>query len=141
MSTSAPWLAHYDPDVPATLAPYPARTLVDYLADAAHSQPDKPALLFKGATMTYGRLARLSDACAAAFSSLGVGRGDRVALLLPNCPQFLIAEFGAWKLGAIVSPLNPIYTEHELEPPLKEQGVETIVTLTRFYPRIKRVQA
>jgi long-chain acyl-CoA synthetase len=136
-----PWLAHYDEGVPETLAPYPERTLVDYLADAARERPNHPALLFKGASVTYAQLDRLSDACAAAFSSLGVARGDRVALLLPNCPQFLIAEFGAWKLGAIVSPLNPIYTEHELEPPLKEQGVETIVTLTRFYPRIKRVQA
>jgi len=136
-----PWLSHYDEGVPETLAPYPERTLVDYLADAARERPNHPALLFKGATVTYAQLDRLSDACAAAFSSLGVARGDRVALLLPNCPQFLIAEFGAWKLGAIVSPLNPIYTEHELEPPLKEQGVQTIVTLTRFYPRIKRVQA
>ena len=136
-----PWLSQYDDGVPATLAPYPERTLVDYLADAARERPNDPALLFKGATVTYAQLDRLSDACAAAFASLGVARGDRVALLLPNCPQFLIAEFGAWKLGAIVSPLNPIYTEHELEPPLKEQGVETIVTLTRFYPRIKRVQA
>ena len=136
-----PWLGHYDEGVPETLAPYPERTLVDYLADAARERPNHPALLFKGASVSYAQLDRLSDACAAAFSSLGVARGDRVALLLPNCPQFLIAEFGAWKLGAIVSPLNPIYTEHELEPPLKEQGVETIVTLTRFYPRIKRVQA
>jgi long-chain acyl-CoA synthetase len=140
MSTAAPWLAHYDPDVPATLAPYPARTLVDYLADAARNQPDQPALLFKGATMTYGELERLSDACAAAFAALGVRRGDRVALLLPNCPQFFIAEFGAWKLGAIVAPLNPIYTEHELEGPLRDHGIETIVTLTRFYQRVKNVQ-
>ncbi len=107
---------------------------------AARSQPDKPALLFKGATMTYGRLARLSDACAAAFAALGIRRGDRIGLLLPNCPQFFIAEFGAWKLGAIVAPLNPIYTEHELEGPLRDHGVETIVTLTRFYPRVKTVQ-
>ena len=140
MSTVAPWLAHYDPDVPATLAPYPARTLVDYLADAARNQPDKPALLFKGATMTYGQLERLSDACAAAFAALGVRRGDRVGLLLPNCPQFYVAEFGAWKLGAIAAPLNPIYTEHELEGPLRDHAVETIVTLTRFYQRVKNVQ-
>ena len=125
MPTAAPWLAHYDPNVPATLAPYPDRTLVDYLADAARTQPDKPALLFKGATMTYGELERASDACAAAFAALGIGRGDRVGLLLPNCPQFFIAEFGAWKLGAIVAPLNPTYTEHELEGPIREHGIET----------------
>ena len=72
--------------------------------------------------------------------ALGVKRGDRVALLLPNCPQFSIAQFGAWKLGAIVVPLNPTYTEHELEGPLVESGIETIVTLSRFYERVKRVQ-
>ena len=140
MAAAAPWLAHYDPGIPPSLAPYPGRTLVDYLADSARSRPDKPAILFKGATITYGQLERLSDACASAFAALGVRRGDRVALLLPNCPQFLIAEFGAWKIGAIVSPLNPIYTEHELEGPLREHGVETIVTMTRFYERVKRVQ-
>src|SRR5262245_17006469 len=137
---SAPWLAHYDDGVPATLAPYPNRTLIDYLTDAARARPDKPALLFKGATITYGQLDRLSDACAAAFAALGVKRGDRVALLLPNCPQFFIAEFGAWKLGAIVGPLNPTYTEHELERPLNEAGTETIVTLSRFYPRVKSIE-
>jgi long-chain acyl-CoA synthetase len=137
---SAPWLAHYDEGVPATLAPYPDRTLVDYLADAARDRPQQAALLFKGATLTYGELDRLSDACAAAFRSLGVQRSDPVALLLPNCPQFLIAQFAAWKLGAIVAPLNPLYTEQELEGPLRENGIRTIVTLTRYYGRVKRVQ-
>ncbi len=83
----------------------------------ARERPDHPALLFKGTTITYGQLERLSDACAAAFPALGIRRGDRVGLLLPNCPQFFVAELGAWKLGAIVAPLNPIYTEHELEGP------------------------
>ena len=140
MTSRAPWLGHYDPGVPPTLAPYPSRTLLDYVADAAREHPDSPALLFKGATLTYAALERLSDAFAAAFAGLGVRRGDRVALLLPNCPQFLIAELGAWKIGAIVAPLNPTYTENELEGPLREHGIETIVTLTRFYERVKRVQ-
>jgi long-chain acyl-CoA synthetase len=136
----APWLAHYDSGVPATLAPYPKRTLLDYVSAAARERADRPALLFKGATLTYGELERLSDACASAFAALGVKRGDRIALLLPNCPQFFIAELGAWKIGAIVAPLNPIYTEHELEGPIAHNGVETIVTLTRFYDRVKRMQ-
>jgi long-chain acyl-CoA synthetase len=135
------WLSHYDPGVPATLAPYPDRTLLDYLVDGARERPQQPALLFKGATISYGDLDRQSDACASAFHSLGVSRGDRVALLLPNCPQFFVAQFASWKLGAIVAPLNPIYTEQELEGPIRESGAETIVTLTRFYSRIKRVQA
>ena len=140
MPPSAPWLVHYDEGVPATLEPYPDRTLIDYLADAARARPAHPALLFKGARVSYGELQRLSDVFAAALQSLGVKAGDRVALILPNCPQFFIAEFGAWKAGAIVAPLNPTYTEHELEGPLRDHAVETVVTLTRFYPRIKAVQ-
>jgi long-chain acyl-CoA synthetase len=140
MTARAPWLSHYDPGVPPSLAPYPTRTLLDYVSDAARQHPASPAVLFKGATLTYGELEALSDACAAALADLGVRRGDRIALLLPNCPQFLIVEIGAWKLGAIVAPLNPTYTESELEGPLREHGIETIVTLTRFYARVKRVQ-
>jgi long-chain acyl-CoA synthetase len=137
----APWVSHYDAGVPVTLAPYPDRTLVDYVSDAARQHPRAPALLFKGSTMTFGQLERESDAFASALLALGVGRGDRVALLLPNCPQFFVAELGAWKIGAIVAPLNPIYTEHELEGPLRDSGIETIVVMTRFYDRIKRIQA
>jgi long-chain acyl-CoA synthetase len=136
----APWLAHYDEGVPATLEPYPDRTLIDYLADHARTRPAHSALQFKGARVVYAELHRLSDVFAAALQSLGVKKGDRVALILPNCPQFFIAEFGAWKAGAIVAPLNPTYTEFELEGPLRDHGVETVVTLTRFYERIKAVQ-
>jgi len=137
---TAPWLDHYDAGVPRTLAPYPSRTLVDYLTDNARERADRPAILFKGATITWRTLERLSDACASAFGDLGIQRGDRIALLLPNCPQFLIAQFGAWKIGAIVAPLNPTYTEREIEGPLREHGIETIVTLTRYYSRVKPLQ-
>ncbi len=140
MTTTAPWLAHYDTGVPATLAPYPQRTLLDYLDDSVRARPQQAALLYKGATITYRDLDTLSDALASAFRDLGVKTGDRVALLLPNCPQFLIAQFAAWKIGAIIAPLSPIYTEQELEAPLRDNGVETIVTLTRYYERVKRVQ-
>jgi len=141
MIPATPWLSHYDPGVPSTLAPYPRRTLLDYVADAAREQPDAPALLFKRAAVSHGELARLSDAFAAALASMGVVKGDRVALLLPNCPQFLVAELAAWKVGAIVVPLNPIYTERELEDSLRDTGSETIVTLTRFYARVKGLQS
>jgi long-chain acyl-CoA synthetase len=135
-----PWLAHYDPGVPHTLAPYPDRTILDYVSAAARDRAEAPAILFKGSRISFQSLERLSDAFAASLQELGVGRGDRVGLLLPNCPQFLIAELGVWKVGAIVAPLNPIYTEPELEIPIKENGIETIVTLTRFYDRVKRIQ-
>src|SRR5262245_50942923 len=100
MSAASPWLSHYDADVRPTLGPYPNRTLLDYLDDHVRDRPAAPALLFKGATVTWADLSRESDAFAAALRSLGVRRGDRVALLLPNCPQFFVAEFGAWKIGA-----------------------------------------
>ena len=90
--------------------------------------------------MTYAELERLSNAFASALRSIGITRGARVGLLLPNCPQFFVAELAAWKIGAIVAPLNPIYTEAELEGPIRENGIETIVTLTRFYDRVKHVQ-
>jgi long-chain acyl-CoA synthetase len=104
-----PWLAHYDADVPDTLAPYPDRTLVDYLSDLARDHGDKPAVLFKGSTVSYRELESLSDAFAAALAALGVIPGDRVALVLPNCPQFVIAQFGIWKAGGVVVALNPTY--------------------------------
>jgi long-chain acyl-CoA synthetase len=134
------WLKHYDEGVPASVGPYPERTLLDDLADGAAQRPDAPALLFKGRTVTWGELDRLSDAFAAALAGLGVAKGDRVALLLPNCPQFLIGELGAWKAGAILVPLNPIYTEQELEGALRRTGAETILVLTPFYGRVKAVQ-
>jgi len=134
------WLQHYDQGVPDTLSPYPDRTLLDDLAEAVAERPDAPALLFKGRTVTHSELDRLSDAFAAALAGLGVAPGDRVALLLPNCPQFLIGELGAWKAGAILVPLNPIYTEQELEGALRRTGAETILVLTPFYHRIKAVQ-
>jgi long-chain acyl-CoA synthetase len=137
---AAPWLDHYDAGIPETLAPYPDRTLLDDVAEAVAQRPDAPALLFKGRTISHGELERASDAFAAALAGLGVAKGDRVALLLPNCPQFLVCELGAWKAGAILVPLNPIYTTQELEGALSRTGAETIVVLTPFYGRVKAAQ-
>ena len=136
----APWLASYDRGVPASLAPYPNRTILDFITDQARTRADRPALLFKGASVSWAQLERDSDVFASALRGIGVGRGDRVGLVLPNCPQFFVAELAAWKLGAIVAPLNPIYTEHELEGPLQDNGIDTVVTLTRFYERVSRVR-
>ena len=135
-----PWLAHYDADVPPSLYPYPDKTLLDYLDALAREQPRRPALLFKGSEVSYDRLQRESDAFAAALAALGVRHGDRVALILPNCPQFFVAEIGAWKVGAIVCPINPTYTEREVEAALQANLAETVVTLTPFYSRITDVQ-
>ena len=125
MTDTRPWLAHYDADVPATLAPYPDRTLLDYVVESARTHPDRPVMLFKGHPVTYAELERQSDALAAALVARNVVPGDRVALCLPNCPQFIIAEMGAWKAGAIVCPLNPTYTERELHEALSASGAAT----------------
>jgi long-chain acyl-CoA synthetase len=137
---AAPWTRHYDPEVPASLAPYPDKTLVDYIRETADALPDAPAVLFKGTAVSNRDLDRLSDAFAASLRGAGIRKGDRIALLLPNCPQFLIAEIGAWKAGATVLPLNPLYTAAELREPLKAAGVSLVVTLTPFYARLKEVQ-
>jgi long-chain acyl-CoA synthetase len=135
-----PWLSRYDSDVRPSLEPYPDKTLLDYLKALANEHGDKPALLFKGATVSYKRLETESDAFGAALVAMGVRKGDRVALLLPNCPQFLIAEFGIWKAGGIVVALNPTYSERELEQTLDSTRASIVVALTPFYDRIKRVQ-
>jgi long-chain acyl-CoA synthetase len=140
MSAVKPWLAHYDPDVRPSLEPYPRKTLLDYLAALAAEHGDKPALLFKGATVSYARLEAESNAFAAALVAMGVRKGDRVALVLPNCPQFLVAEFGIWKAGGITVALNPTYSERELEQALDSTRAMAVVVLTPFYDRIKRVQ-
>jgi len=140
MADSA-WLAHYDSDVRRSLHPYPDKTLLDFLTTLARDHGSKAAILFKGATLSYEQLAADSDAFAAALAGLGVRHGDRVALVLPNCPQFLTAEFGAWKAGAIVVPLNPTYTERELEHALAATQARAVVVLTPFYGRLKAIQA
>src|SRR6187549_3286 len=135
-----PWIKQYDADVRPSLGPYPDKTLLDYLRALAAEHGNKPALLFKGATVSYGRLEAESDAFGAALVALGVRKGERVALLLPNCPQFLVAEFGVWKAGGIVVALNPTYTERELEQALDSTRSTLAVVLTPFYERVKRVQ-
>lgn len=135
------WFAHYDEGVPRSSHPYPEKTLIDVVRETTRDRPTHPALLFKGARLSYGDLDRQSDAFAAALVSLGVRKGDRVALLLPNCPQAVIAQLGAWKAGAISSPINPLYTEHELEHALAENGAEVVVALTPFYSKLKSLQA
>jgi len=120
------WLQHYDQGVPETLGPYPERTLLD-LGEAVAQRPGAPALLFKGRTVSHGELDRLSDAFAAALVRLGVAKGDRMALLLPNWPPVPDLRAGRLEGGAVVHPLNPIYTEHEFQGAPGRTGAETIV--------------
>jgi len=134
-----PWLAHYDGDVPSTLE-YDDRTLVDYLRRHAVERPDQTAIIFKDRRLTWKELDESSDACAAGLAALNVRRGDRVALILPSCPQWMIAQFALWKLGAVVAALNPIYTERELAGLLRDSGARLAIAMTRVYSRVKAVQ-
>ncbi len=136
-----PWLKNYDKGVRPSLKPYPQKTLVDVVHESAQERPNHPALWFKGATVSYAELDRLSDVFAAGLTKLGIKKGDRVAIMMPNAPQYVIAELGIWKAGAIVASINPLYTGAELEHMFKECDAETVVTLSLFYNKIKEVQA
>src|SRR2546427_822838 len=135
-----PWLAHYDDGVPATLAPYPEQTLVDIVKATAAERPRHTAAIFKGARLSYGELNGLSDGFAAWLAARGVVKGDRVALLMPNCPQVIIAQLGVWKAGAVAVPLNPLSSEEELAHALVGTGARAAVVLSRFYHKIKHLQ-
>ena len=135
-----PWLQHYEPGLPHTLEPYPQCTLLDVMSDTVRQRPQHIALIFKGARIDYAQLDQLTNAFAAALVAQGVQKGDRVALLLPNSPQAIIAQLGAWKAGAIVSPINSLYTAHELEHALNEIGATVVVVLTPFYDKLKALQ-
>lgn len=135
-----PWLRHYDAGVPQSIAAYPDKTLVDYFHASARARPDAIAVSFKDRHFSYREIETASDALAHSLKHLGVKQGDRVALLLPNCPQFIIAELAIWKLRAICAPQSVMYTERELELSLRVSGAETVIVLTPFYDQVKNVQ-
>jgi len=136
-----PWLKSYDEGVPFSLEPYPEETLLDVISETVRQRPQHTAMIFKGRRLSYLELEKLSDAFANALIEMGVKKGDRVALILPNSPQSLITQLGTWKAGAIAVPINPLYTEPELKRLLNECGAETVVVLTRFYKKIKSLQS
>ena len=136
----ARWQGHYDKGVPATIGSYPDKTLVDFVREHARERPSAVAVTFKTTRLTFAQLDRLSDALAVAFSSLGLEKGDRLGLVLPNAPQFLVAELAAWKLGAIVAPQNPLCTVRELEDSFALSRPDIVMTLTPFYERVKQAQ-
>ncbi len=136
-----PWLEHYDQGVPKTLKPYPEITLIDTLCETVSIKPDFPVLWFKGEPMCAMDLELLSNFLAAALNARGLKKGDRVALVLPNSPQSFIGLFGIWKAGGIAVPINPLYTENELEFALQECGATAAIVLSSFYNKVKSIQA
>ncbi len=135
-----PWTRHYDPGVPATLR-YPEIPLTAFLRETAARHPDAIATIFFNRKRTYASLYADVRRFAAGLQRLGVRKGDRVALMLPNCPQFLIAFWGALEAGATVVPTNPLYTAPEVEHQLADARAETVVVLSRLYPVVKQARA
>ena len=133
---SPKYATNYDVDVPASLE-YPRVPLHALLDDAAESYPNSTATIFFNAKRSYASLLKDAKRFSAGLRALGVKKGDRVAIDLPNCPQFLIAFFGALRIGAVVVPCNPLYTPPELRLQLADAGAETIVVLSRVYPVVK----
>jgi long-chain acyl-CoA synthetase len=146
-----PWLAHYEEGVPADVE-IPDYPVTQNLITAAEEHPNNTALIFGNvveplgdklmdATMSYQRLLDLTYRFAAALQQLGVKKGDRVAIHLPNCPQFVIAYYATLMVGGILVPCNPQYVARELRHQLNDSGAETIVTLSLMYPLVKQIRA
>ena len=134
-----PWHRHYDPGVPATLD-YPDLVLPDLLARSAAQYPDKAALLYFGRSLTFGELDRVSDRLAAGLQEMGVAKGDRVSVFLPNCPQTVIAYQAIWKAGAVAVPANPLYTASEVAHQIADAGSKVAFCLTLNYPRLREAR-
>jgi len=130
-----PWLRFYEPGVPHTLR-YPDHPVHALLDRTAADYPHRPAAVYFGASVTFGWLREMAVRFAAGLVRLGVRPGDRVALHLPNCPQFLITYYGALAAGAVVVPFNPLYVEREIAHQLADSGTEVSVTLDALYPRL-----
>lgn len=133
------WLKSYEPGVPHSIE-YPEISLYEMFQETVKQYSDLPALSFMGHEITYAGLQSQVEKLAAALEGLGVKKGDRVAIHLPNCPQFPIAFYAALSLGAIAIPCNPMYVARELTHQLNDSETETIITLTSFYKMIKELQ-
>ncbi|MBI3161222.1 MAG: AMP-binding protein [Chloroflexi bacterium] len=134
-----PWLAHYDMGVPQTIE-YPKAPLFHFLEEASHKYPDHACTIFNGAVISYREMNALTDHMAAALVELGVKKGDRVGIFMPNTPQFVIAYYGILKAGGVVVAVNPTYPPDEVLTPVNDANIEIMFTLTRFYKVLKTVR-
>jgi long-chain acyl-CoA synthetase len=139
-----PWMASYPPGVPHTLAPYPEKPVWSLLQEAAEKHPDSPAVVFPIAPMarrlTYRQLASEAEQFAKALASLGVKKGDRVGLVLPNSPQFVVAFYALQRLGAVSVGNNPLYTQREMSHQLADAGIDVLIVLDVLYPLIGAIR-
>jgi long-chain acyl-CoA synthetase len=128
-----PWLEHYDYWVRRHMN-YPRRPLHEILSMTAGEVPDRPATAFLGAHLTYAQIKEQAAKLATALVRLGIRQGDRVGLMLPNCPQYLIATFAVLRLGAVVVNVNPLYTPREVLVVAQDSGMRLMLTLDLLAP-------
>jgi long-chain acyl-CoA synthetase len=134
-----PWLKFYDEDVPHNLE-YQPITVPEFLRRSAGRYPSQVATTFLGSRLTYGQLKTQVDHLAGKLHKMGVGKGDRLAIMLPNCPQMVISYYATLSLGAVTVLTNPLYVERELEHQWSESGVETVFTLDLLWPRVEAIR-
>jgi len=133
------WLKHYEKNVPAGLE-YPQVPLYDFLEQSSKRYPDNRALSYLGGHISYAELDKLVNKAANMLLQLGIRKGDRVAIYLANTPQFIIALYGALKIGAISVPVNPLYQAAEVAYELNDSGAETLIVMSRFYTIIQQIK-
>lgn len=140
MPTEKPWLLHYPEQIPHDLQ-FEDQTLHSILQQSAQQFSEKTAIHFLGKKRTYQQVYEEALKMADYLLSLGMKKGDRVSIMLPNCPQAVIAYYGVLFSGGIVVQTNPLYTERELEHLLKDSGAEMIITLDVLYPAAFKMKA
>ena len=145
------WLANYEEGIPAKVE-IPDHPITQNLLKSATLYPRNTALIFGNvvdkfgdalmdAKMDYQTLLDLTRRFASVLQRLGINKGDRVALYLPNCPQFVIAYYATLMVGGIIVPCNPTYVARELKHQLKDSGAKVLVTLSLMYPNVKQIRA
>lgn len=138
MKTEKSWHRHY----PVTISPdmdFPIKTMIEILKETVNKIPNHTAIKFYNKEISYKELWTLSSMFASSLQQEGVKKGDRTAIMLPNCPQYIISYYGMLKTGSIVTQVNPMYLEKELLHILNDSGAKTIVVYEPLYPRIKAI--
>ena len=135
-----PWLKFYEDHVPEFMD-YPNTNLPEVLSEKARQFPDNTAIIFKDRRISYKEYDRAVNQTANILRKFGVQKGDRVAIHLPNCPQFAFSFFAILRLGAVVVPCNPTYKARELAHQLNDSGAGIIITLSAVYPLVKQASS
>jgi long-chain acyl-CoA synthetase len=133
------WLKHYSPGVPADIDPSRYANLIELIETAFKTHAAKPAYKMMGATQSFAQIDEASRALAAYLQSLGLAKGDRVAIMMPNVFQYPVAIAAVLRAGYVAVNVNPLYTPRELEHQLKDSGAKAIVIIENFLPTLKEV--